>query len=193
MYSDPHVVPASKSETRLEGDPEALPLRRTGKEKSGTPAARGARSGGTSGASIVTVASSLLIVVGLFLLVAWGLRRAGPQRVRALPAEVVEVLGRTALGPRHFLQVVRFGNKLVLVSLTTGHAETLSEITDEEEVDRLMGLCAQKAKGSSSASFDQMLNSMNREQTGSVLLNHIREKLVRRAAQQNAGEVDNAV
>ena len=62
---------------------------------------------------------------------------------RHLPADVVSVLGRVPLAARQFAELLRVGNKLVLVSLTPTGAETLTEVTDPAEVDRLVGLCQQ--------------------------------------------------
>jgi len=74
----------------------------------------------------------------------------------ALPAEVVEPLGRTAVGARLQLQLLRCGNKLLLVSVTPAGVETLTEITDPDEVNHLAGLCRQARPGSASATFRQL-------------------------------------
>lgn len=193
---DPQVLPATNTQlnTTLPSPLEPVSLTPRGKEKTPALALRGAaRPNGSSSSSIATVIGSLLIVVGLFLATAWVLRRAGPKSARTLPSEVIEVLGRTSLGPRHYLQLVRFGNKLVLLSLTSGHAETLSEITDDGEVGRLVGICSQKNKESSTASFDSLLHKMNNEQSGGIL-NQLRGKLATRSGQSGRdAEVDNAV
>jgi flagellar protein FliO/FliZ len=109
------------------------------------------------GGSWVTIVASLLLVVGLFLAVAWLLRRGMPHSARPLPAEVVEVLGRAPLAGRQHLHLVRFGNKLVLLSVTQAGAEAVSELTDPLEVDRIAGLCQQTHAASATAAFRQAL------------------------------------
>jgi flagellar protein FliO/FliZ len=95
--------------------------------------------------SPVTVGGSLAVVLGIFFLIVWLLRRTSPNAMGALPAEVFEVLGRAPLANRHQTQLLRCGNKLLLVSIapTGGGATTLTEITDPAEVERLATLCRQ--------------------------------------------------
>jgi len=106
--------------------------------------------------SAVTVAGSLAIVLGVFFLVAWGMRRAAPPGSTLLPGEVLEVLGRAPLAGRQQLHLLRCGKKLLLVSLTPAGAETLTEITDPLEVDHLAGLCRQAHPQSATAAFRQV-------------------------------------
>jgi flagellar biosynthetic protein FliO len=118
----------------------------------------GSRPGGTS--SLLTVGSSLAVVLGLFLLVAWVFKRAMPGQSGLLPKEVVEVLGRTSLGARQQVHLVRCGNKLLLVSSTPGGMETLTEIAEPDEVQRLSALCRQTQPGSSTAAFRQVFQQL---------------------------------
>ena len=113
--------------------------------------------------SIYTIASALAIVIGAFLLFAWVLRRGGNKTNTPLPAEVVSVLGRVPLAARQFAQLLRVGNKLVLVSLTPTGAETLTEVTDPVEVDRLVGLCQQYSPHSTTKAFEQVFRQLSRE------------------------------
>jgi flagellar biogenesis protein FliO len=106
---------------------------------------------------------SLLVVVGLFLAVVWLLRRGLPPGAHLLPREVVEVLGRTPLAGRQQAHLLRIGNKLVLVSVTPGGADTLTEVTDPLEVDRLAGLCRAAQPQSSTDAFQRILQQFARE------------------------------
>ncbi len=93
--------------------------------------------------AIVSVTGSLAVVVGLFMIVAWFMRRSLPQSTRRLPSDVVETLGRApALRPAA-MHLLRFGNKLLLVSVSPTGVSTLSEITDAAEIDRVSALCGQ--------------------------------------------------
>ena len=113
----------------------------------------------------MTVASSLAVVLGLFLVVAWVMRKATPAGSALLPGEVVEVLGRTAMANRQQLQLLRCGSKLLLVSVTQAGVETLTEITEPEEVDRLAGLCRQAHPDSTSAAFRQVFHQFSGQTT----------------------------
>ena len=106
--------------------------------------------------SLGTLAGSLMVVLTLFFVVMWLMRRAAPQGAQTLPGEVVEVLGRAPLAGRQQMHLLRCGRKLLLVSVTPDGATTLTEITDPEEVDRLAGLCQQTRPGSATAAFREV-------------------------------------
>ncbi len=114
-------------------------------------------SGGTL-QTVVSVGSSLLLVVGLFLGVAWCYRKTLSSTAGGgLPKQVVNVLGRTSISTRQQMVLVRFGSKLLLVSVIQGEARTLGEITDPLEVDQLVGLCESGQPGSITNSFKSVL------------------------------------
>ena len=106
--------------------------------------------------SLATVGASLVLVLGLFLIVARLLRRATPGGSAVLPKEVFEILGRAPLASRQQVHLVRCGRKLLLLSVTQAGIETLAEIDDPAEVDRLAGLCVQAQPGSATAAFRQV-------------------------------------
>jgi flagellar biogenesis protein FliO len=111
----------------------------------------------------VKVVGSLAIVLGIFFLVVWLLRRASPQGPAVLPAEAFEVLGRAPLANRQQVQLLRCGSKLLLVAVAaTGAAATttLTEIADPAEVDRLAGLCRQSKGKMPATSFRQVLRQV---------------------------------
>jgi flagellar biogenesis protein FliO len=116
--------------------------------------------------SIYTVATALAIVIGAFLLFAWALRggsRSVRRRRGMLPSDAVSVLGRVALTSKQMAELLRVGNKLVLVAITPGGAETLTEVTDPVEVDRLMGICQQEDRFSTTKAFEQVFQQMSRD------------------------------
>ena len=118
--------------------------------------------------SLATGIASLALVLAIFLAAAWALRRGMPQGAGKLPADVVEVLGRTPLAGRQFAYLIRCGNKLLLVSIMQGCVETLTEITEPAEVDRLAGLCRQAHPQSATTSFKQVFQQFSREKSGEV-------------------------
>lgn len=108
-----------------------------------------------------TVIASLAVVLGLFAIIVWVARRVGPKGNTALPGEVVETLGRAPLSGRQEMHLVRVGNKLLLLSVTPTGAETLTEITDPVEIDRLAGICQQTQSGSITASFREVFSHVS--------------------------------
>ncbi len=113
--------------------------------------------------SIYTVLSALAVVVGAFFVFVWLLRRGGRKTGNVLPADVVSVVGRVPLAGRQIAELLRVGNKLVLVSLTPTSAETITEVTDPVEVDRLVGICQQHNPHSTTQAFEQVFRRLSRE------------------------------
>lgn len=117
----------------------------------------------TSGSTLqmlVSIISSLLLVVGLFLGVAWCYRKTlGTSLTGGLPKQVVSILGRTSISARQQLVLVRFGSKLLLVSVIQGEARTLGEISDPLEVDQMLGQCESGQPGSITQSFKSLLHA----------------------------------
>ena len=126
--------------------------------KSASALTEGTNSGGNTLKMLLSVGSSLLIVIGLFLGVAWCYRKTLNTSMGGIPKQVVSVLGRTAIAPRQQLILVRFGSKLVLVSMVQGETRTLSEITDPLEVDQLAGACESHQPHSLTNSFRSILS-----------------------------------
>jgi flagellar biogenesis protein FliO len=117
------------------------------------------------------IITGLAIVVGAFLIFAWALRRGGRTAGRGnLPADVVSVIGRVPLAARQFAELLRVGNKLVLVSLTSNGAQPISEVTDPAEVDRLLGLCQQNNPHSTTKAFEQVFRQLSTETAPSGFL-----------------------
>jgi flagellar biogenesis protein FliO len=113
--------------------------------------------------SIFGLFASLGAVVGLLLASMWGLKRMLPKDASALPSEVFQVLGRKPLAGRQQAQVVRFGNKVLLLAVSPMGAESLAEITDPAEVERLTGMCRQPTGGPAATVFRQVMDQFARE------------------------------
>ncbi|MBN2130429.1 MAG: flagellar biosynthetic protein FliO [Sedimentisphaerales bacterium] len=162
----PASSPVGERSGATKGD-DAMPLSPPNHRAGLRLPARGEKSETTSGRGglemLVTTGGALALVVGLILVLAWAVRRAAPRGSLPLPTDVVEVLGRAPLGHRQQVSLLRCGNKLLLVSVTSDGAETLTEITDPAEVDRLAGLCQQARPGSATAAFRNVLQQFGRE------------------------------
>jgi flagellar protein FliO/FliZ len=151
----PRQLPATKE--------KALPLPPRGSAQSAEGKETRPAKPVAAASSLFTGLAALAVVLGLFFVAAWTLRRAMPAAPGRLPSEVVEVLGRSPLAARQFAHLIRCGNKLLLVHLAPGTAETLTEITDPAEVDRIAGLCRQTHPQSTTATFRQIFQQFARE------------------------------
>lgn len=116
----------------------------------------------TGRSALFTVISSLAVVLGLFFGFVWLSRRALPKSAGGLSADVVQVLGRTAMGNRQSLQLIRLGNRLLLVSVTATGANTLAEVTDPQEVQDLLDRCNGISSEPTSPSFRDVLMQLSR-------------------------------
>jgi flagellar biogenesis protein FliO len=150
------VQPASHAERVIpNGDHAPLPLRPSTNPQRLTQGSS-SKNGGKRAAT--NVLGSLTVVLAAFFVLVWLSRKTAPKGLAPLPGEVFESLGRAPLTARQQLQLIRLGNKLVLLSVTPTGAETLTEITDADEVNRLAGLCQQGRSGSISETFRQVLS-----------------------------------
>ncbi|MCS7238512.1 MAG: flagellar biosynthetic protein FliO [Thermoguttaceae bacterium] len=102
------------------------------------------------------------VVVVCLTVIGWmgSMRASRPGGL--LPSEVVEVLGRRPLTPRLSLQLIRCGNRLLLVAATPDGVNTLSEITEPCEVNQLLALCRRSAPGAITESFRQVFEQLSR-------------------------------
>jgi flagellar protein FliO/FliZ len=136
-----------------------LPLPAAPHDESSSSGSSGPRALG----AIASVVGSLVVVLGLFFVLAWIMRRGMPNNSRVLSSDVVQVLGRAPLAGRQQMHVLRFGNKLLLVCASPSGVDTLGEITDPLEIDRVAGLCAQTETHSATTAFKQIFGQLSRE------------------------------
>ena len=107
---------------------------------------------------MTTILSALAIVLGAFFLVVWITRSTSQRRWSPLPKEAVQLLGRTPLAGRQWMQLIRVGNKLVMVSVNGHQVDTITEITDPEEVEQLVALCHKNQSNHFRQTFQQVLD-----------------------------------
>jgi flagellar biogenesis protein FliO len=155
---EPVTAPAAKKSLRLA--PRGEPARVS------TPvgnALRGVPSANSPATALATVGGSLAAVLGLFLIIVWCTRRFAPAAASALPKDAVELLGRAPLAGRQQMQLVRVGNKLLLLAFSPTGVETLTEITEPAEIEHLLALCRRGRPGASSALFREALAQLATE------------------------------
>lgn len=160
----------STAPERLVAHERAIPL--VGQSSDAKPGPRGREM-----PALLTGAASLGIVLGLFLLVVWAVRRGMSRNPALLPREAVEVLGRAPLIGRHQVHLVRCGNKILLLNVSAASVETLTEITDPIEIDRLAGICEQATAHKGPASFRQVFGQFGRPRGLEYLPGHEADEL----------------
>ena len=160
-YCGAGVPPAGQDAGETPAPQSALPLKPHGRD---SHPETGRKIGGLP--SLVTVGGSLAAVLGVFFLLVWVMRRAAPPGPAALPGEAFEVLGRAPLGHRQQVHLLRCGSKLLLVSLTPSGAETLTEITDPSEVERLAESCRRAKTHGGTAVFRRVFEQLAAKRDG---------------------------
>ena len=90
--------------------------------------------GGSVGGQLTQLVLGLLLVVGLIFVLAWLLRRV--QQVGPGNAQVIEMIGSRALGPRDRLVLVQVGEEQILLGLTPGRITPLHVLKTPVNVDQ---------------------------------------------------------
>ncbi len=98
---------------------------------------------------------SLAVVLGVVAGVYWLTRKFVPA-FRASDSSIVRVVARSALSPKHNVALLRIGRRFVLVGVSGDRMNTLSEITDAEEVAELVAKVG-GGSGSTAGAFEKMM------------------------------------
>ncbi|KTC60482.1 flagellar assembly protein FliO [Pseudomonas fluorescens ABAC62] len=101
----------------------ALPVAAWAAEPVAQATAAVAPVGSGLGGQLTQLVLGLLLVVGLIFVLAWLLRRV--QQVGPGNAQVIELIGSRALGPRDRLVLVQVGEEQILLGLTAGRITPL--------------------------------------------------------------------
>ncbi|KNX76766.1 flagellar assembly protein FliO [Pseudomonas sp. 250J] len=96
------------------------------------PAAASTAAPGGLGAQLAQTVIGLLLVVGLIFFLAWLLRRM--QGSAQQGAQVIEVIGTRAIGPRDRLLLVQVGKEQILIGHTPGSIEALHVLAEPVDV-----------------------------------------------------------
>jgi flagellar biogenesis protein FliO len=77
-------------------------------------------------------------VIGLILLLRWGVKKMVPGVAASRSTQAMKVLSRCVVSPRQRLLLVQVGNRLVVVGDGGSQLNPLCQITDAEEVSALL-------------------------------------------------------
>lgn len=122
--------PPNDSTTKLEGDFQ-LPERNPTSEKKASSTFDLKAMLGETGIKIAIVVGILLIAVLLL---------SKQKTTRTIPGEAIEILGTVPFTAKQNIQLIRFGQKLVLIESSVNGLKPISEITDPAEVNQMLDL-----------------------------------------------------
>lgn len=112
----------------------ALPLGALAAEPVAQVAAAAPVASSGIGGQLTQLVLGLLLVVGLIFVLAWLMRRV--QRIGPGNAQVIEMIGSRALGPRDRLVLVQVGEEQILLGITPGRITPLHVLKTPVEATR---------------------------------------------------------
>lgn len=115
----------------------------------------------------VNLLLGLLVVVGLIFLARYLLRRFGAQGRPTGASKVIEVLARSPLTSKHQLFLVRMSERLVLLGCGPQGLTALSEVTEPEEMARLLAAVEDSKSSSFTSIFKRKTQRATQEGNGS--------------------------
>jgi len=170
------VAPSpERADVGLRRDPlqEPLPGPRVVADERGGPGesggAFGANSLGAGGQSLLQTGIALAFVLLLVFGCAWLLRKAGPKSLQPLPLEAVQLLGNAPLYGKQHLRLIRMGQRVLLLAVSESSTQTLTEVTDPEEVNQLLELCQSRDPQGHTKTFQALLSEGDRERASGFL------------------------
>ncbi len=148
---------------------EALPLGMPGQSgletRSNSDASGG--TGGTGGGVlsdssswggwVLNTITALGVVIGLIYFVRFGLARLWGRTTAIRAGSVIQVLSRTSLGQRNQVLLLQLGQRILVVGDSSGRLQTLSEISDPQEVASLLATIDSSKPNSLTRSFSDLL------------------------------------
>lgn len=118
----------------------------------------------TGGSWMLQTLAALGVVIALMLFLRLALQRIGAAPSSRQTAGLVEVLGRTTVGPRTQVLFLRISNQRVIVaSQTSAGLQPLTELTDPDEIASLLGKIESARPNSISRSFRQFFERFDRD------------------------------
>ncbi len=123
---------ALQAQTTRPGDPTTQTVRKT-------PADDRVISPGNEYEGWWRTIGALALVVALIFAVRLAMRRLGPSGAATRGADVVRVVWRKNLTPRHQLFLLRMGGRVLLVGAGPGGMDVLMQTSDEQEIGELLG------------------------------------------------------
>ena len=141
-------------------------------------------------AELIRIGGGLGAVLLLVVVLRLWLRAHGMGSVAAgRPSGVLEILARYPVTRGQTLVVIRFGRRIVLVHQSGGTMQTLSELSDQNEVAQMLGRLESGASGRDAERFRSVLERFEREHERSVAAPPTRGAAPRSAPVSTEGHV----
>lgn len=107
--------------------------------------------------------AALGVVIGLILLVRAVLQRLGGGQAGPAGKGLVEVMARSSIGPRTQVLFLRINQRVVVVAQSSSGLQTLTELSDPEDVAWLLGQVESSKPMSISRGFQHLMQRAERD------------------------------
>jgi flagellar biogenesis protein FliO len=145
VESADNLVVAAENQTISR--PISPPSEQAENSKSDAPARTG---------SFVTTLGALGLILMIFLGLVQMWKKRSPQSFRKLPEDVWQELGTTRLDHRYQVRLIRVGSRILVLGQSDTNLQTLSEITEPEEVANLIAQCGRKPDEGQKSKFHSL-------------------------------------
>jgi flagellar biogenesis protein FliO len=181
----------------LRADPEPAVIPDREKLPLGTPDNTGSNPQNTnkinSGSWGLQTAMALGVVVLLIVLLRLFLRRLGGVAGAPAATGMIDVLGRTTIGPKTQVLFIKLNHRVIVAGQTPAGINTLASIDDPQEVADLLAQCKSKREQSITGSFQRLMAQVGGQDDANDL-NDTRpandEQLLHRTRGQLSGVLD---
>lgn len=145
---------------RVKSDFGKLPIQRNDTAATRPTTQKAATRAPSTGFNPTRLVTALGVVLVLILLLRWVGRRFFGMADRGRSTRAVQVLSRSPISPRQQLVLLRVGRRLLVVADGGGQMNTLSEITDADEVAALLGQLQDDHAGRMTTTFGSLFGKM---------------------------------
>lgn len=141
------------------GSHDSIPLGRA--RPAGSASTPDAKPGAPDAGWALASLAALGAVIGLILVLRFGLLKLAGRPSAVANSAVLEVLARFAIAPKNHVLVTRIGHRVLVLGDSPHGLTTLANIDNPEEVAAVLQAVAVDKPGSISRGFDQMLEEFN--------------------------------
>lgn len=86
------------------------------------------------------------LICGLFIAILTLVKKYLPGHKRLFAHPSMEILGRTHIDQRRYVSLLRVGKRIIVIGVSPDEMTSLSEITDDEEITRIMEVARPKTE-----------------------------------------------
>ena len=142
---------------------ESLPLGAAPANVNSSASAAGGAAAASDSSWILQTITALGVVLALIVALRFVIQRVTGLRPAPMTTRLVEVLARSPIAPRTHLLFLRIHQRIVVATQSPAGMQTLTELTDPQEVAAIMAQVQAARPASISRSFQHLLGRLDRD------------------------------